>query len=397
MGVFSMPSLGADMEAGTLVEWLVQPGDKVHRGDAVAVIETQKGAIEIEIFEEGTVYRLEAKLGEELPVGAPLAIILAEGETSPPDAEPERKPEAAPEHRPFAPDAPAEPTTPPSTTVPVSMGAPAASPAARVRARELGVDLASIKGSGPGGVIVLSDIDGTGTGAQSEPKLSPASSPMQEMRKAIAAAMTRSKQTIPHVYLSHTIDIQPAVDWLTARNEDRTPAERLLLGALFVRAVALAVKKVKVLNGHYSADGFHLSDTVNPGIAVALRGGGLVAPALMNAPAMTLDETMAGMRDLVTRARAGRLRSSEMTEGTLTISALGETGSEMMLGVIFPPQVALVGLGAPQTRPWIVDGTVVPRRVVTISVSADHRVADGRQIAHFITTFETLLQLPEEL
>ena len=397
MGVFSMPSLGADMEAGTLVEWLVQPGDKVHRGDAVAVIETQKGAIEIEIFEEGTVYRLEAKLGEELPVGAPLAIILAEGETSPPDAEPERKPEAAPEHRPFAPDAPAEPTTPPPTTVPVSMGAPAASPAARVRARELGVDLASIKGSGPGGVIVLSDIDGTGTGAQSEPKLSPASSPMQEMRKAIAAAMTRSKQTIPHVYLSHTIDIQPAVDWLTARNEDRTPADRLLLGALFVRAVALAAKKVKVLNGHYSADGFHLSDTVNPGIAVALRGGGLVAPALMNAHAMTLDEMMAGMRDLVTRARAGRLRSSEMTEGTLTISALGETGSEMMLGVIFPPQVALVGLGAPQTRPWIVDGTVVPRRVVTISVSADHRVADGRQIAHFITTFETLLQLPEEL
>lgn len=151
------------------------------------------------------------------------------------------------------------------------------------------------------------------------------------------------------------------------------------------------------MNGHYLADGFHPSENVNPGVAVALRGGGLVAPALMNAPAMTLDETMAGMRDLVGRARAGRLRSSEMTEGTLTVTALGETGPEAMIGIIFPPQVALVGLGAPQVRPWVVDGTVVPRTVVTICVSADHRVADGRQIARFITAFETLMQAPEAL
>ena len=396
-----MPSLGADMEAAKLVEWLVQPGDKVRRGDVVAVVETQKGAIEIEIFEEGVVRSLEAKLGEELPVGAPLAVILgdaeAEAEAKPPDVEPSPEPEEPPAPASSAAEASVAPEVPapPPDTLPA--GAPVASPAARVRAHELGIDLSTLKGSGPGGVIVLSDVEGTGSVARPEPKSMPAGTPSQEMRKAIAAAMTRSKQTIPHVYLSQTIDIQPAIDWLAARNEGRSPAERLLLGALFVRAAALAAAQAKDLNGHFLADGFRASDTVNPGVAVALRGGGLVAPALMDAPAMTLDETMAGMRDLVTRARAGRLRSSEMTDGTLTVSMLGESGPEMMTGVIFPPQVALVGLGAPQTRPWVVNGKVVPRTVVTLTVSADHRVADGRQVARFIKAFETLIKAPEEL
>ncbi len=396
-----MPSLGADMEAAKLVEWLVQPGDKVRRGDVVAVVETQKGAIEIEIFEEGVVRSLEAKLGEELPVGAPLAVILgdaeAEAEAKPLDVEPSPEPEEPPAPESSAAEASVAPEVPapPPDTLPA--GAPVASPAARVRAHELGIDLSTLKGSGPGGVIVLSDVEGTGSVARLEPKSMPAGTPSQEMRKAIAAAMTRSKQTIPHVYLSQTIDIQPAIDWLAARNEGRSPAERLLLGALFVRAAALAAAQAKDLNGHFLADGFRASDRVNPGVAVALRGGGLVAPALMDAPAMTLDETMAGMRDLVTRARAGRLRSSEMTDGTLTVSMLGESGPEMMTGVIFPPQVALVGLGAPQTRPWVVNGKVVPRTVVTLTVSADHRVADGRQVARFIKAFETLIKAPEEL
>ncbi|MBT8411334.1 MAG: E3 binding domain-containing protein, partial [Octadecabacter sp.] len=230
MGIFKMPSLGADMEAGKLVEWLVQPGDTVKRGDVVAVVETQKGAIEIEIFEEGTVGRLEAELGMELPVGAPLAVILREGETAPADVEavPEPAPAPAPK-QPLAPataSAPIAPAPPaPSPVQPPAhppVGGFAASPAARVRAHELGVDLASLKGSGPGGVIVLSDVEGTGDTAASERKPMVTGSPMQEMRKAIAAAMTRSKQTIPHLYLSHTIDIQRTIDWLALRNEGST-------------------------------------------------------------------------------------------------------------------------------------------------------------------------------
>jgi pyruvate dehydrogenase E2 component (dihydrolipoamide acetyltransferase) len=400
MGIFTMPSLGADMEAGTLAEWMIKPGDEVHRGDVVAVVETQKGAIEIEIFEEGEVCELTAELGTELPVGAPLAVILKPGEARP---EPAAKTPAAkptPEPRPdmAAPEpAPARPA--PAIAPAPTSGAPMASPAARVRAHELGLDLATVTGTGPGGVIVLGDLEGgTRPASTPTPKPGPNDSPMAEMRKAIAAAMTRSKQTIPHFYLSETIDVDRAIRFLEDRNTGRPPTERVLLGAVFVRAATCAAAKVPVVNGHYSdGGGYQPSKTVNPGIAVALRGGGLVAPALMDAAEMSLDDTMAGMRDLVSRARAGRLRSSEMTMGTITISSLGDTGAEAMTGVIFPPQVALIGLGAPHVRPWVVDGAIVPRHVVTLTVSADHRVSDGRQITRFISAFEKAVQNPEEL
>lgn len=406
-----MPSLGADMEAGKLVEWLVEPGDAVKRGDIVAVVETQKGAIEIEIFEEGTVHELVADLGQTLPVGAPLAVVLKEGEAppeAPPEApEPGEAPEPAAESAVAAPE-PAKASAPEPTEAAPSGPAPApravaASPAARVRAHELGIDLSTIRGTGPGGVIVMGDLEGQGRPAkkpagpaEAAPMEKPAS-PMEEMRKAIAAAMTRAKQTIPHFYLSETIDVHPATEFLADLNADRPPTERVLLGALFVRATAKAAAKVKTMNGHHTDGAFHPSEAVNPGVAVALRGGGLVAPALMDALSLDLDETMAAMRDLVTRARAGRLRGSEMTQGTITVSSLGETGAEAMTGVIFPPQVALVGIGAPHERAWVVDGQVVPRSVVTLTMSADHRVSDGRQVARFIAEFETLIQAPESL
>jgi pyruvate dehydrogenase E2 component (dihydrolipoamide acetyltransferase) len=375
------------------------------------VVETQKGAIEIEIFEAGTVHELTAELGAELPVGAPLAIVLAEGEAPPaPVVEPAAPEAVAPEPpdaaaqtaAPVAPPAPA-----PAAEAPLpqtSPSGPAASPAARVRAHELGLDLGQITGTGPGGVIVLGDVEGAQTTkAPAKAPVAPApvdaprGTQLDEMRKAIAAAMTRSKQTIPHFYLSETIDVQPAMDLLAELNAQREPANRILLGALFVRATAHAAAKVKVMNGHYTDHGFQPAPAVNTGVAVALRGGGLVAPAIMDVLSLDLDGTMAAMRDLVTRARAGRLRGSEMTEGTITLSSLGDTGAEAMTGVIFPPQVALVGIGAPHVRPWVVEDAVVPRNVVTLTISADHRVSDGRQVARFITAFETLLQTPETL
>jgi pyruvate dehydrogenase E2 component (dihydrolipoamide acetyltransferase) len=410
MGVFAMPSLGADMEAGTLTEWLIKPGDAVKRGDVVAVVETQKGAIEIETFEAGTVHQLTAELGQKLPVGAPLALILGEGEAPPAEAAPAETPpselpQPAPEPTPAAPKpaaAKAAPKPPAPPVVPPPGGI-AASPAARKRAEELGLDLATIAGSGPGGAILIGDVgtaDTAGPVAQAAPETpGPAEklSPMAEMRKAIAAAMTRSKREIPHFYVSQTIDLEPATQWLETANADRGPAERLLMGALFVRASALAAAKVRETNGHFGTDGFEASEAVHAGVAVALRGGGLVAPALFDAQDKGLDAIMADMRDLVTRARAGRLRGSEMTMGTITISALGDTGAEAMSGVIFPPQVALVGIGAPQRRPWLVDNEVVARETVTITLSVDHRVCDGRQAAKFLAEFERLITKPEAL
>lgn len=397
MGLFIMPSLGADMETGKLAEWLVAPGDTVSRGDVVAVVETQKGAIEIEVFESGTVHELTAALGDELPVGAPLAVILKEGEELPKERE-TNVPKVV-EQTPASKESPvvAAPVSP-QTPRPAQMsGRLAASPAARVRAAELGLALSSLVGTGPDGAILLADVERARASVEPAKPKSAKKQQMEEMRKAIAAAMSRSKQTIPHFYITQTMDAQPATEYLAKINADRIPAERVLIGAVFVRAAVLAAQKFQTLNGHYTNDGFQPSIDVNPGVAIALRGGGLVAPAMNDAAKLNLDQTMTAMRDLVSRARSGRLRGSEMTQGTITISSLGDGGAESMGGVIFPPQVALVGIGSPQTRPWIVAGAVVPRQTVTITLSADHRVADGRVGAGFLDEMNARLQEPEAL
>jgi pyruvate dehydrogenase E2 component (dihydrolipoamide acetyltransferase) len=393
MSVFAMPSLGADMEAGKLVEWLVKPGDTVKRGDVVAVVETQKGAIEIEIFEDGIVESLTARLGDELPVGAPLAVI-SNGAKAPTSA---RQAAAAPPPQPQAPAALARPEPPSALPAAATgpAGTPDASPAARLLARERGIDLASLNGSGPGGAIVLADVEAGGQPA-AQPSRRSGFDP-GEMRAAIAAAMARSKREIPHYYLSETIDLQPASDWLASVNAARPPDTRLLMGALFVKAVSRAAKAAGEINGFFEDGAFRPSEAVHAGVAVALRGGGLIAPAIHDSDGLPLDDLMAAMRDLVTRARAGRLRSSEMSDATLTVSSMGESGADTLTGVIFPPQVALIGIGAPRRRPWLVEDRVVPRQVVTVTLAADHRVSDGRKGARFLAEIDRLLKLPEEL
>lgn len=385
MGVFRMPSLGADMEAGTLVEWLVKPGDTVRHGDVIAVVETQKGAIEIECFEDGTVASLDATLGQSLPVGAPLARIVAPGEKAAAQAPLPPPPQAAP-----PPLQPARPQPSP----PVTSGI-AASPAARALAAELGLDLARITGTGPGGAVQLADLPA--------PSAAPAPKPdraavLAEMRKAIAAAMARSKREIPHYYLTHTVDLEAATTWLARINADRPPEARLLLGALLLKATALAAKTEPAMNGAYSeVGGFQPSAAVHVGLAIALRGGGLFAPAILNTDTLALPDLMAAMRGLTDRARTGRLRSSEMGAATLTLSSLGETGVEAMAGIIIPPQVALLTAGSPLKMPLVRDGAVVACTAVTLTLSADHRVSDARSGSRFLTELDRLLQTPEAL
>jgi pyruvate dehydrogenase E2 component (dihydrolipoamide acetyltransferase) len=390
MSIFTMPSLGADMEEGKLVEWLVKPGDTVSKGDIVAVVETQKGAIEIEIFEAGTISALLAEPGQTLPVGAPLARLGAaeEAEVPAPVAAPSPAREEA---------KPAKPPAPAATG-----GAVLASPAARARAIELGIALDALAGSGPGGAILLSDIERhvpTALEPVAEPIVKDRSKgkpglDMAEMRRAIAAAMTRAKRDIPHYYLTHEIDLQSAQDRLTMLNAGRTPDRRLLMGAYFIHATAQALAKVPELNGRYEADPYAASGPVHCGLAVAMRGGGLIAPAILDAQTMDPDGIMEAMRDIVARTRTGRLRNSEITQGTITISSLGENGVDALIGVIYPPQVALVGFGAPRVKPMVRGGTVQPRLAVTVSLSADHRVSDGRRGAQFLAEIDRLLQEP---
>lgn len=384
-----MPSLGADMEAGTLVEWLVKPGDAVKPGDIVAVVETQKGAIEIEIFEPGTVERFLVEPGATVPVGTPLALILAEGGavTPPPAAQPVLT-------------KPAPPPPPPSVTAAAPLPASdriRISPAARKLAAERGVDPASVTGTGPDGAIQLADIEAAAPAPAVPAPPRTAAFDFDQMRAAIAAAMSRAKREIPHYYLSDAVDLQAASDWVAATNADRPPDRRLLLGCLFVKATALATRTYPEFNGLFETGAFRPSAAAHVGLAIALRGGGLAAPAIHDAGDLSLDTLMDRMRDLVGRVRAGRFRSSEISDPTITVTSLGDRGVESLYGVIYPPQVAIVGFGKVVPRPWVVDGAIGPRQVVTVTLAADHRVSDGHRGALFLAEIGRLLQHPEAL
>jgi len=387
---FRMPSLGADMEAGTLVEWLVKPGETVRRGDIVAVVETQKGAIEIEIFDTGVVDRQLIEPGATVPVGTPLALIRSEGEPSQPP------PVQAPAPAPAAPPPAAKPAP---VAPPVAQPAPGqihVSPAARRLAAERGVDLSRLTGTGPDGAIVLADVEAAAPAAAPS-AARPAAFDFSQMRTAIAAAMSRSKREIPHYYLSDTIDIQAAVDWVARANAERPPDRRLLLGALFIKAVATATRAYPEFNGLLQDGVFRPAPAAHVGLAIAIRGGGLVAPAIHGAADLDLDTLMAQMRDLVGRVRVGRFRSSEIADPTITVSSLGDRGVEALYGVIYPPQVAIVGFGKVVERPWVTAGVVAPRQVVTATLAADHRVSDGHRGALFLGEIGRLLQQPEAL
>ena len=364
---FRMPSLGADMDEGKLLEWKVKPGDKVKRGDVVAVVETPKAAVDLEIWQDGVVQELMTKPGETIPVGTVMARLAAAGE------------------------APAAAPAPAMTRHPVS-------PAARKHARELGVDVEKLPGSGPHGAVTVEDVEKAAKGA---PKPAPAAAPPSDkalaMRKAIAAAMSRSKREIPHYYLSQTVPMQRAQDWLTACNEKRPVTERVLMGALQLKAVALALKDFLDLNGFWKDNAFEPASGIHVGVAISLRQGGLIAPAIHDAAERSLDELMKALADLVRRARAGSLRSSEMSDPTITVTNLGDQGVDEVFAIIFPPQVAIVGFGRVAPRPWAEDGMIGAVPTVVASLGGDHRASDGHRGARFLAAVAALLQEPEKL
>ena len=406
---FIMPTLGADMTEGTLIEWKKKVGDRVTKGEIIAEVDTDKAAIEIESFHTGVIEQLLTKPGETVAVGSVMALIREEGEPrQSADAQVQAK-TTPPASSPLPP--PAQPRT-------VAEGDRArVSPAARKLAAELGVDLSKLQGSGPDGAITLDDIEQTARAigyrredgrteapppvAQRPSPLAPAADAAADkqasMRQTIAAAMARSKREIPHYYLSTTIDMGAATAWLTAENTRRPVADRLLMGVLLLKAVALALREVPELNAVWRGAGATPSPDIHVGVAVSLRGGGLVAPALRHTDRQSLGELMKNFQDLIKRARAGTLRSSEMSDPTITVTSLGEQGVETVFGVIYPPQVALVGFGKVVERPWVVNGQVVPRPVITASLSADHRVTDGHRGGLFLAKLDRLLQEPERL
>ena len=397
----------------------MKPGDTVKRGDIVAVVDTEKATIEVEIFQTGVIQKIVVPVGEKVPVGTLLAVIVTNGEgvAAAPEAKPkpaERAPEVL---------APAPPTPPAPARV---VAKPAPKPAAPHRARisplamrvamELKVDLATVKGTGPEGAVTKADVERAAKAPPTPTAAPPVAAPIEAaapatapkpaaapidhraaMRKVIAAAMARSKREIPHYYLGTHIDMSKAMGWLQAENLKRPVTERLLYSVLLLKAVALAVHEIPEMNGFWIDGVFKPSEAAHVGVAISIRQGGLIAPAIHDVDKKSLSEIMVSLRDLVKRVRAGMLRSSEIADATITVTSLGDEGVETVFGAIYPPQVALVGFGKIVERPWASGGMVGARPVVMASLSGDHRASDGHRGALFLAAIERLLQEPEKL
>ncbi len=441
---FLLPSLGADMDRAKLVTWLVSPGDKVRKGQIIAEVETDKATLEVECWNDGVIEELVVSPGPtRLPVGTLLARIAPLGgveETPAPPLPVGGEVEAivavahvepAPPirhlahqlgvdlghvtgtgeggaitrddvHRAAPAPKPASPMAPRSRSLTSHGRERRFSPRARALADRLGVDLDRVEATGPNGLAVARDVEraaqSVGLGEPvGETAPEPPEDKSQAMRRAIARSMSHSKREIPHYYLATHVDLDRALSWLEIRNEERPITGRVLPAAMLLKATALALRQTPDLNGHFIDDGFRPSEAIHVGVAVSLREGGLVAPAIHDADLLDLDELMTGLRDLVNRARSWRLRSSEMSDPTITVTNLGDRGVETAYPVIIPPQVAIVGFGKVSEMPVVVDGQVVVHPVVHATLAGDHRVTDGHRGGLFLDALDRLLQEPEKL
>jgi pyruvate dehydrogenase E2 component (dihydrolipoamide acetyltransferase) len=396
MAEFLMPQLGADMSAGKLLGWRKRVGDRVQRGDIIADVETEKADIEVEVFASGVIEKFLVQPGARVPVGTVLAVIREEGKPLMPE-ELRIPTTAAPEPILAGLAAPAPSISPIAIRPAAGEKRLHISPAAKRLAADLGVDPVSIAGTGPGGRITLEDVQRAAQAKPTQPAAEVTLDRQARMRQAIAAAMARSKREIPHYYLSTTIDMSRVMAWLTQENLRRTVEDRLVYGVLLLKAVALALRDAPEINSIWRGGTATPIRDIHVGVAISLRGGGLVAPALHHTDRQNLGDLMKNFRDLVQRARAGSLRSSELGDPTITVTSLGEQGVESVFGIIYPPQVALVGFGKVVERPWSAEGHVISRPIITATLSADHRVSDGHRGGLFLAAVDRRLQEPEKL
>tara|TARA_R110002096_G_scaffold208094_3_gene394595 strand:+ start:4019 stop:5248 length:1230 start_codon:yes stop_codon:yes gene_type:complete len=407
------------MEEGTLAKWLVKEGDEVRSGDLIAEIETDKATMEVEAVDEGTVGKLLVAEGTEgVPVNEPIAVILEEGEdasaadnlaTPTPAPAPPAQTSPAPEAKPAtATVAPA-----PAKTKPVS-GRIFASPLAKRIAKDKGIDLAAVTGSGPRGRIVKVDVEGAPkTTARSAGKAqAPISSidarafyepgtydeiPLNSMRKTIARRLTQSKQEIPHYYLTIDCVLDELLKVRKHLNTEGADAGvKLSVNDFIVRAAALALKKVPEANVSFADDALLRHHHSDVGIAVALEGG-LITPIIRRADEKGLAEISGEAKELAARARDKKLSPAEFEGGSFSVSNLGMFGIKNFTAVINPPQAAIMAVGAGEPRPIIVDGEVKGATVMTVTLSCDHRAIDGALGAQLLAAFKSYIEYPPSM
>jgi len=385
---FQMPSLGADMEDGTLVEWKKKPGDTLKRGDIIAEVETQKGLIEIEVFDEGIISELLIPEGVKVPVGTVMALISPTGETL------EAKKEAVIDIQ------PTEEKIIENRNLKIS-------PLARRIASDHNINLSLLKGTGPDGAITKEDVeiaialrDNKSEAKIKEPGFEPKketnTAAIEAIRSAIAAAVSKSNREIPHYYLEKKIDLTKALAWLLEANSQRPVKKRLLPIAILIKAVAKTLLEFPDLNAIWE-NGLQPKKEINIGFVVSLRSGGVMVPAILQAETKNVDAIMETLNDIIPRARALKLRSSELSGSTITITNIGEGGADTVFGVIYPPQVALIGFGNSSEQPFAENGMLGIRHVLNVTLAGDHRATDGLTGSRFLSSLDKHLQKPELL
>lgn len=437
MANVTMPQLGFDMQEGTLVRWLKQPGDTIERGEAIAEIETDKAVIEIESFEAGTLKKLLIDEGTTVPVGEPIAVIdtgadddestdtvatsekvavpdglPAVGEDAPSEVHPTREGQLA--QAAVDEDAAAQQAARPGAA---AVGAPGAvstgtgrikaSPIARRLAAEHGIDLPSLSGSGPGGRIVKQDVL---TALESAPAVRPAASavaaampaaedevmPLSRMRQTIARRMTESKQQAPHFYVTMAIDMGKAMELRASLKELGDGEARVSVNDLVMKATAIALQREPSLNSSFEGDAIRTHGAVHLAMAVALAEG-LITPVIRDCHAKSLLQIAQEARELAEAARTGGLRPDQYQGGTFTISNLGMFGVEEFSAIINPPQGAILAVSAVREEPVVRNGELAVGRIMRVTVSADHRVTDGAQVARFLQELKDVLENPLRL
>jgi len=393
-----MPQMGYDMHEGKVVRWLKKEGDNIARGEVIAEIETDKATVEFEAYTGGVLGKIVASEGVAIPVGELIAVITEPGE-------------AVPDHIGAAPTVESTASVPAEVQVPVPTSAPMvnsgevrASPLARRLARERGVDLTTITGTGPGGRIVESDIPEQGAPpTASSPVASAASTTMasenvelSRMRQAIARVTVDSKREAPHFYVAVDVDMTKAMSFRHDINEEVDTEQRVSVNDLIVKASAIAIGRHPKFNSFFKDDHLQMNASINVGIAIALKSG-LIVPGISDCGNMSLVEIATASRDLVSRANSGTLRNEEYSGTTFSVSNLGMFDIDSFTAIIFPPHAAVLAVGTVKEQPVVRDGELAVARIMKATLSTDHRVADGAEAAQFLVEIKKLLENPVSL
>ncbi len=408
-----MPQMGYDMREGTVVRWYKQEGETVNRGEVIADIETDKATVEFEAYTDGVLGRIVASEGIAVPVGNLIAIITEPGEAVP-DAPAPPEPAAAaaaPAAAPSPAPVPAAAVPPPAAPAAPADGPVRASPIARRLARERGIDLAALTGTGPNGRIVEQDVLNyeppaeTPAAAPEAPAAAPAPAPaapadsrieLTRMRQTIARVTSDSKSAAPHFYVTAEIDMGKAMALRRDVNAAAGPDNRVSVNDLMVKACALALVKHPKFNSFYRGDYLEVHGAMNIGIAIALDTG-LILPGVSNCESKTLLQIAAATKDLIARANSGTLRNDEYSGTTFSISNMGMFDVESFTAIIYPPHAAILAVGSVKQQPVVRDGELAIAQTMKATLSTDHRVADGAEAAVFLMEIKRVLEKPVSL